>query len=215
MAIAAKNEVRSILVVAKCPIERVRRLALDPSSRSSVALVQLLCRRRWGIEPKFIAAQPDVTAMLDDVDAALVIGDPALRVALEPQRTLPEYAAVYLYDVAHEWRAATGKPCVLALWVARREAATPELVADFLASKEYGTARIEEIAVAAAKKLELPAAELAVYLRRNVDFSLDAENQAGLALYYDLCAEAGLIPQAKRLECAAVPGPETPARRAV
>ena len=206
MAIAAKNEVRSILVVAKHPIEKVRRLALDTSSRSSVALVRLLCRHHWRIEPEFLAVKPDVTAMLDDADAALVIGDPALRVALEPQRTLPGYPAVYLYDVAHEWREMTGKPCVLALWVARRAVATPELVADFLASKEYGMARIDEIAAAAAKKLELPAAALAAYLRQNVDFSLDAENQAGLALYYGLCAEAGLIPKAKPLEFAAAPG---------
>jgi chorismate dehydratase len=205
MAIAAKDVVRSILVVAKHPIERARRVALDTSSRSSVALVRLLCRHHWHIEPEFVDAKPDVTAMLDNADAALVIGDPALRVALEPQRTLPNYPAVFLYDVAHEWRAMTGKPCVLALWVARRAAVTTELVADFLASKEYGMARIEEIAAAAAEKLELPAAALAAYLRDNVDFSLDAENQAGLALYYRLCAEAGLIPQAKPLELAAAP----------
>ena len=213
MAIAAKNEVRSILVVAKHPIEKVGRLALDTSSRSSVALVRLLCRHRWRIEPEFLAAKPDVTAMLDDADAALVIGDPALGVALEPQPTLPDYPAVYLYDVAHEWRQMTGKPCVLALWVARRTVATPELVADFLASKEYGMARIDEIAAAAAKKLELPAAALATYLRENVDFSLDAENQAGLALYYGLCAEAGLIPTAKPLEFASAPDARIRAQR--
>ena len=202
MAIAAKGAVRSILVVAKRPIEQARRLALDTSSRSSVGLVRLLCRHHWRIEPEFIDAKPDVTAMLDDADAALVIGDPALRVALEPQQTLPSYPAVYLYDVAHEWRQMTGKPCVLALWVARRGAVTPEVVADFLASKEYGMSRIDEIAAAAAQKLKLPAAELAAYLRENVDFSLDAENQAGLALYYRLCAEAGLIPEARPLELA-------------
>lgn len=206
MAIAAKNEVRSILVVAKRPIEHVRRLALDTSSRSSQGLIRLLCRHHWRIAPEFIDAKPDVTAMLDDADAALVIGDPALRIALEPEDTLPGYPALYIYDVAHEWREMTGKPCVLALWVARRGAVTPELVADFLASKEYGMSRIDEIAAAASEKLELPAAALAAYLRENVDFSLDAENQEGLALYYRLCAEAGLIPEAKPLELAAVPG---------
>lgn len=202
MAIAAKDVVRSILVVAKRPIEQARRVALDTSSRSSQALVRLLCRHHWRIAPEFIDAQPDVTAMLDDADAALVIGDSALRVALEPQQALPDYPVVYLYDVAHEWREMTGKPCVLALWVARRGVVTPELVADFLASKEYGMSRIGEIAAAAAQKLELPAEALAAYLRENVDFSLDTENQAGLALYYRLCAEAGLIPEAKPLELA-------------
>ncbi|MBI3669466.1 MAG: hypothetical protein HY237_06785, partial [Acidobacteria bacterium] len=98
--------------------------------------------------------------------------------------------------------------CVLALWVARRAAATPGVVADFLASKEYGLARIEEIAEGAALKLDLPARALERYLRENIDFSLDEENRAGLEFYYQRCAEAGLIPRARPLELAAVPGGE-------
>ena len=79
MAVAAKNEVRSIIVVAKKPIEEVRRLALDTDSRSSVALTRLLCRGLWGISPEFIDAAPDAAAMLAQADAALLIGDPALQ----------------------------------------------------------------------------------------------------------------------------------------
>ena len=205
MAIAARDAVRSILVLAKRQVETARRIALDTSSRSSAALVRLLCRHRWGIAPEFVEAKPDVAEMLRDADAALVIGDPALRVSLEiEQNALPPAETLYLYDVAHEWREMTGKPCVLALWVARRDVATPELVADFLASKEFGLARIDEIAEDAAGKLALPARALARYLRENIDFSLDAENQAGLARYYELCAKAALIPCGRPLELAAL-----------
>ncbi|MBI3670708.1 MAG: menaquinone biosynthesis protein, partial [Acidobacteria bacterium] len=83
MAVAAKGEVRSILVIAKKPIEMARRIALDRSSRSSVALVRLLCAGHWGIQPEFIEMAPDPSAMLAEADAALVIGDPALRVAIK------------------------------------------------------------------------------------------------------------------------------------
>lgn len=222
MAVAAKREVRSILVVAKRPVERVRRFALDCNSRSSTALVRLLCRNHWKIEPEFIEMEPDPGAMLHDADAALLIGDPALRVRLkvdalagkspgnesccggsDDEQPVPGVDTLFVYDVAQQWREMTGLPCVLAVWAARRGAATPEVVADFLASKEYGLARIGEISEAAALKLELPPRALEIYLRENIDYSLDAENIAGLNLYFAECAKAGLIPRAKPIEFAA------------
>jgi chorismate dehydratase len=227
MAVAAKGEVRSILVVAKKPIEMARRVALDTSSRSSIALVQLLCRNFWGISPEFIRCAPDPAAMLAQADAALIIGDPALRIALKLEQfsrkkptagfccgnnpddqVVPGVDSLYVYDVAHQWREMTARPCVLALWVARAEAATPEVVDDFLASKEYGLDHIRDIAEGASLKLDLPAPALERYLRDNIDFSLDEDNVAGLNLYYQLCAQAGLIFVARPLEFA-------PAGRAV
>ena len=221
MAVAAPGAVRSILVLAKKPIEQARRIALDTCSRTSVALVRLLCRGLWRIEPEFVDAAPEPAAMLAAADAALVIGDPALRVlvqleALASRGTsgefccggdpeslpVPGFETLFIYDVAEQWREMTGRPCVLAIWAARREAATPEVVADFLASKEYGLARIPEIAEGAAEKLDLPAAALERYLRENIDFSLDAENQAGLEFFFRLCAEAGLIPKPRAVEYA-------------
>jgi chorismate dehydratase len=99
----------------------------------------------------------------------------------------------------------TGKPCVLAIWVGRRELITPEVVADFLASKEYGLAHIGEIAEAASLKLDLPPSDLESYLRDAIDFSLDAANLEGLDLYFRQCAAAGLIPRARPIEFASLP----------
>jgi chorismate dehydratase len=221
MAVAARGEVRSILVIARKPIELARRFALDTSSRSSAALVKLLCRNYWGISPEFVPAAPDPSAMLAQADAALVIGDPALRIAIKldqlaqkkptgefccggdpGDQAVPGVDTLFVYDVAHQWREMTARPCVLAIWAARREAVTPEILEDFLASKEYGLARITEIAEGAALKLDLPARPLERYLRENIDFSLGPENLAGLELYYKQCAEAGLIPQAHPVEFA-------------
>ena len=227
MAVAAKGEVRSILVLAKKPIEQAKRVALDTNSRSSVALTRILSKRFWRISPEFIDAAPDPVAMLADADAALVIGDPALRVRIKlaelAARTLhargcgedasaqnqdgivPGVDTLFVYDVADEWRRMTGKPCVLAVWVGRREAITPKVVADFLASKQYGLAHIGEISESAALKLDLPPRELEIYLRDNIDFSLDAANLEGLELYFREAAAAGLIPCAKAIDLAAVP----------
>jgi len=222
LAIAARQEVRSILVVAKKPIQRVQRLALDTSSRSSAGLVRLLCKKRWRIHPEFVEADPDPIVMLAGADAALVIGDPALRIAVkmdalavrlptgeqccqgDPEdMPVPGYDSLYVYDVAHEWREMTSLPCVLALIAGRREALTPTVVADFQASCDYGKTRFAEIAEAASLKLDLPAGALEQYLRENLDYSLDGKNLSGLELYYRECAAAGLIPSARPLIFAA------------
>ena len=231
MAIAAKGEVRSLLVVAKRPIDRARTLALDTSSRSTSAMVRLLAKHRWKIDPEFIDSSPDPAAMLARADAALVIGDPALRIAVkidalhsrkpaagEPCCTNdPEAAPVagismlFVYDIASEWREWTGLPAVLALWVARREVATPEVAADFLASKAYGMAHIPEIASRAADQLQLPEDAITDYLRDRINFDLDAENLAGLDRYFRECAEAGLIDGLRPLELVRAAG-ETSSR---
>lgn len=226
MAIASKREVRSLIVVSKVPIEAVRSLALDTNSRSTVGLARILSRRHWNIDPEFIDMAPDPEKMLARADAALIIGDPALRLrivldalmAKEPGASgccccgdgddLPVKGVetLFMYDMAHEWREMTGLPAVLAIWVARRGVVTPEIAADFLASKEYGLSNIGDIAEGAALKLELPPRELERYLTENIDFSLDDENLAGLRRYYEECERAGLIPKARELEFASAVG---------
>lgn len=224
MAIAAKGEVRSILVVARKPIELARTIALDSSSRSSAALVRLLAKDLWKISPQFIEAAPDPSEMLQQADAALVIGDPALRVALKMEALagkspsgeqccqgdpddmpVPGFETLFVYDVAYQWEEMTGKPCVLAIWAARRDVVTPEIAADFLASKQYGLERIREIAEAASVKLDLPPRALERYLTDNINFDLDEENLAGLRLYFEKAAAAGLIPRNRPLEFAGEP----------
>jgi chorismate dehydratase len=221
MAVAAKGEVRSILVVAKKPIDMAKKIALDSSSRSSAALVRLLAKDLWKIQPEFIEAAPDPSEMLKQADAALVIGDPALRVALKmdalagklpsgeqccqgdpDEMPVPGFETIFVYDVAYQWEEMTGKPCVLAIWAGRRDAITPEVVADFQASKQYGLERLREIAEAASVKLELPPRALERYLADNINFDLDEENLAGLRLFFEKAAVAGLIPRNRPLEFA-------------
>jgi len=219
MAIASKHQVRSLLIISKKPIEQVEGFALDASSRSTQTVTRILCVEKWKIAPEFFEAPPDLGAMLEQADAALLIGDPALRIAVGIEKdswpgaegqTVCQAASLgiassellYVYDVVGEWRSLTGLPAVLAVWAARRDIATPELTADFLASRDFGLSRISEICLDAARELELPQRTLESYLRQNIDFSLDEENRRGLELYFAHAAKLGLIPQAKPIEWA-------------
>jgi len=220
MAIASKNQVRSLLIVAKKPIEQVKTFALDSSSRSTQVLTRILCAEKWRMAPQFSEALPDLPEMLQHAEAALIIGDPALRTSLGIERKswhgasgqtvcqaatlgITSSALLYVYDVVGEWRALTGLPAVLAVWAVRRELATPELTADFLASRDFGLAHLGEISYEATQDLELPQRALESYLRNNIDFSLDAENRSGLDLYFEHAAKLGLIPQAGAIQWAA------------
>ena len=220
MAIASKNRVRSLLIVAKKPIEQVKTFALDSSSRSTQVLTRILCAQKWRIAPQFTEAVPDLPEMLQTSDAALIIGDPALRISLgiekeswqsSPGQTVCQAAMLgitssellYVYDVVAEWRALTGLPAVLAAWAVRRELATAALTADFQASRDFGLAHLGEISYEASHDLELPERALESYLRDNIDFSLDAENRRGLELYFVHAAKLGLIPQTGAIHWAA------------
>jgi chorismate dehydratase len=99
IAIATKGVVRSILLISKVPVEQIRSVALDTSSRTSVALTKVLFEKFWGGGRSFISHEPDVEQMLAKSDAALVIGDPALRA---------KTAGYHVYDLATEWKKLTG-----------------------------------------------------------------------------------------------------------
>ncbi len=231
LSIASKKSVRSLMLVSKKPIQQVSRIALDRSSRSTQTLVRILCAKRWHIAPEFFEAAPDLSAMLSEADAALLIGDPALRLALNSEVTatrdangdriapaelagLSSQSPVFIYDMVEKWRALTSLPAVLAIWAARPAVVTPEVIRDFQDSLEFGMRHISEISSEASRELNLPAEKISSYLTKNIDYTLDRENLSGLQRYFDLAAELGLIHQAKPLQIASFgPSPELAAVR--
>src|SRR5260370_30496400 len=139
--IACRGAVRSILLISSRPAAQIRTLAVDSNSRTSVELVRVILERRYGVAPETVPHAPDLDAMLRIADAALLIGDPALRI--DPA-ALPWHA----YDLGAEWMELTGLPMVFAVWAARKGTVTVELVAAFQESCRYGLAHLEEIATA-------------------------------------------------------------------
>jgi chorismate dehydratase len=196
VAIAAKNKVRSILLVSKAPLEKIRSVATDDSSRTSAALVEIYLRKFVGLDPGFTRQKPSLKEMLQWHDAALLIGDPALQTRTD---------GYYVYDLAEEWRRWTGRPFVFAFWAVRK-AALPEggpeigIAQAFQQSRDHGLQHIPEIASSWSRKLDLSAGVIAEYLTENVDYSLDAENLEGLRLFFRYGVECGVFSNAPNLE---------------
>ncbi len=187
IAIAAINEVRSVLLVRPSggATRNLRSVALDTSSRTSVALLKLLMEIKMGLEPEYYPHEPDVTGMLETCDAALVIGDTALHCSPEQYDIM---------DLAAAWRSWQQRPFVFAFWACQPDAmATTDLVSLFQEARDWGLARIDEIASAYAVALGLPPEFLINYLCRNLDHSLGVEHIEGLERFYRLSHQAGLI----------------------
>ena len=195
--IAAKHDVRSILLVTRKRIEDVRTIAADTSSRTSVALTQVLCHKLWGGAREMRPMPPDVSGMLAVCDAALLIGDSALHIDPGQYRS---------YDLAAEWRKLTGLPFVFAVW-ALRMAALPETAREpdpatvLSRSRDNGT-RPDNLATIArrwAPHLQLHENLITDYLARNIHYTLDRDNRAGLELFYRYAADLALIPEVPSL----------------
>jgi chorismate dehydratase len=200
VAIASRRVVRSILLVSKMPVETVRRVALDTSSMTSVALTKILFTTWLGGGRTFTPMAPDVEAMLAECDAGLVIGDPALQIDRVRYHTL---------DLAEEWIRYTGKPFVFAFWAVRGDAlreADPalDLTTVFRDSRDHGleAATLEKIVQEWAAKLRLGEKDLRNYLTENIHYRLDAECIDGLKLFYSYAAEIGVLPGAPELQFA-------------
>ena len=185
VAVAASHEVRSVILVHRRDRSAIRSVALDTSSRTSVALVKLLLHSRMGIHPEFVPHKPQISEMLRKHDAALLIGDAALRCSPE------EYDFT---DLATAWRAWQGLPFVFAFWACRKGATLPRDVVDlFVEAKKWGLDRIPEIAQCYSRMLDLPVDFLEGYLRHNLDHYMGQEHRRGLERFYQLAFEADLI----------------------
>jgi chorismate dehydratase len=196
VAIAAKNKVRSILLVSKVPLEKIRSVATDDSSRTSAALVEIYLRKFVGTDPGFSRQKPSLKEMLQWHDAALLIGDPALQARTQ---------GYYVYDLAEEWRRWTGRSFVFAFWAVRQAAlqhgpGAPDIAGVFQRSRDNGLKHIPEIAEAWAPRLGLAAALISEYLTGNVDYTLDQENLEGLRLFYRYGAELGVFSSVPELQ---------------
>jgi chorismate dehydratase len=199
VAIASRRPVRSILLVSRVPVDKIRTVALDTSSMTSVALTKILFEKWLGGGRTFTSMAPNVEAMLAQHDAALVIGDPALQIDRSRYQTL---------DLAEEWIRYTGKPFVFAFWAVRQDALhedalhAPDLAAIFQQSREHGLqpASLDQIAREWAPRLGLKEPDVRSYLTENIYYYLDPACLEGLQLFYRYAAEIGALPAAPEID---------------
>jgi chorismate dehydratase len=179
--IACHGPVRSILLISKVPFHQIQTLAADSNSRTSVALSRIILARKYAVEPQLIPLRPDLSKMLEQCDAALIIGDPAL--VIDPAR-LP----FHVLDLGAEWTSMTGLPMVFAVWAARPDSPgqDPE---PFAASLRFGRRHLEDIVREYHPKLGISAELAREYLTSHIVFELGEREYAGLALFLQYATE--------------------------
>jgi chorismate dehydratase len=198
LAVGSDGPVLSVNLVSQVPLPDLdgRRVALGSTSRTSVLLTRMWLASVYGVHPDYFDCPPDLTAMLLEADAAVLIGDAALRATYDaPRRGLA------VHDLGSVWKQWTGLPMVFAVWAARRTYAeqNPGLVKDvheaFVRSRDEALAHVDEVAAQAARWEVFDPPTLANYFR-TLDFSLGTQQVAGLVEFARRAAEIGAVPPA-------------------
>jgi chorismate dehydratase len=208
-AIASRHRVKSVLLVSEVPLWRVRTVAHDKGSRTSVALAQIIFNEFYKRRPSFRPAEPDLANMLSTSDAALIIGDVALKFmetneipGIEGQRPLVRHGAepLQVFDLMERWQFLTGLPFVFAFWAVREGLKDQGIVEALNKSRDLGVANIPAIAERYSTQLGMKKEFLQQYLERNVYYYLDRSCVEGLELFYEKAAQAGAIKSVRKLQ---------------
>jgi chorismate dehydratase len=199
--IASKDRVRSLLLVRRGaqPLDKIRSVAADTASRTTIAYAHLLLRMWGNPDVPFVPLAADLDMMLERADAAVIIGDPAL-LALEEQSNRFERTGEELvyHDLAQEWREKTGLPYISAVWAAAPGAFSDESITrDLIASRDHGMQNIDALAAEWSRRLPIPESTIRSYLSDNIHYVLDEECIAGMEGFFRMAAEAGVLPQYK------------------
>lgn len=193
VCVGSRTAVKSVvLVTRKHNLKKVESVALDESSRTSVTLVKIIFREFLGFEPKWATSAPDLKLMLAHADAALIIGDPAMKIPREQFR---------VYDLATLWHEFTGFGFVFAMWMVRKDAVEKVRSVDFAGARDEGLANLNDIERTYVEQIGLSRNEIRDYLTENIVFSVDEEMKKGLKRYFELAQKHALIESAKELVC--------------
>ena len=193
VCIGSDGPVASVALFTRVPVARITSVALDTSSRTSVALTRILCARRFGIAPTFVAHPPDLDAMLAVADAALLIGDPALFVEHDARQ-------LEKIDLGAEWTSMTGLPFVWAFWAGRPGAVDAAVVDALQQAAERGMRRTDRIADDYYADRPDRQALAREYLREHLVFRFDDRAVEGLRRFYAEALALGLIDHTPSVE---------------
>jgi chorismate dehydratase len=185
VCVGSRQKVKSVLLVSRLNnLKKIRSVALDKSSRTSATLTKIIFKEFLGIEPTWVTSGPDISRMLQQSDAALMIGDPAMTFS----RT-----GLNVWDLASLWHDFTGSGFVFAMWMAKGNVKREFLSLDFAAARDEGVNSIDKIVEDYQQRLGVPREELRAYLTNNLTFDLDNDLKTGMHRYFELAARHGLI----------------------
>jgi len=187
LGISCFGPVRSILLFSRVPWRQVRTLAADASSRTSVQLARVVLRERFGVEPEITTVPPELENMMQHADAALIIGDPALRIQ-------PEQTPYHWLDLGAEWHALTQLPMLFAAWAGKPRLPIAALSEVTRGSFEFGKARLDEIAASEHAQRGISHELAGKYLHRYIRYEIGPRELRGLETFFEL---AGLTEGAR------------------
>jgi chorismate dehydratase len=193
IAVGSDGPVLSVNLVSKVPPDELdhKLVARGSTSRTSVLLAELLLEDNLKIKPRYATMPPDLTTMLIEADAAVLIGDTALRATYDAPRK-----GLHVTDLGQAWRDWTGLPMVFAVWATRRDfaEANPGAVKDvheaFVRSLDLSLTNVTEVAQAAARWESLDAGTLSTYFT-TLDFTLGERQLQGLREFARRAAPRG------------------------
>jgi chorismate dehydratase len=192
VCVGSKTAVRSVvLATRKNNLKKIERVALDASSRTSAALVKIIFREFLGFEPEWTTAASDLKSMLTHADAALIIGDPAMKISRDQFR---------VFDLAALWHEFTGLGFVFAMWMARKDSVEKIRAIDFAAARDEGMTNLDRVIADYPHPIEFSRAEIKQYLTENVVFHVDEEMLRGLTVYFDLAEKHELVDRVRPIE---------------
>jgi len=191
VCVGAREKVRSVCLVTKGEdLEAVKSVALDVSSKTSVALTKIIFREFLEREPNYREAKPNLEEMLAGSDCALLIGDPALTIDEQIYRK---------FDLAETWRRFTNFGFVFAMWMTNAGKSEIIKTVDFCGVRDEGLNHLDEIISNYAAEIPLDREEFKIYLSQNISYSVDANMQEGLELFFRLAHKNRLIESCKLL----------------
>lgn len=190
-AVTSNGAVASVAIYTAKEPGDIRSIAMDSSSRTSVALATILLQRVFHAEPQAISMAPNLDGMLERADAALIIGDRALFI--DPGASVQPAGPVRKFDLGALWTSHTGLPFVYAFWSGWPDALTPDDIETLQQARDEGAAHVDDIAVENCPDDAGRQRVVSRYLRDNIRYYLGPEELEGLRTFYRYAAEAGLI----------------------
>lgn len=204
LAIASRGKVASVAIYTTREMQDVRSIALDSSSRTSVALTRVMCARVFGITPTLHSHGPDLESMLGKADAALVIGDKALFLGSGQVRigsgADARTVSVEKIDLGELWLKTTGLPFVYAFWAGRPGAVSGDNLRVLRETRDRSLTRTREIAESYFPDDATRQDVASDYLRDNIKYALGPDERAGLERFFQYAAEAGAVSGAAALQ---------------
>nr|WP_274380964.1 menaquinone biosynthesis protein [Desulforadius tongensis] len=203
LSISADGRVASIFLFSKVPVTELegKRVVLTSSSATSVALLKILFEHYYHVDVEYATMDPDLDSMLNNADAALLIGDDAM---LANQRVKDEQLPIIVTDLGEAWKEFTGEKMVFAIWVIRRDYVEQNndyvtVITETLhRSKQLGIGQVDTLVDIASRKSGLPKDLLKEYFQL-INYEFDEDSRRALVTFYDYAYKSGLIEERVQL----------------